>query len=331
MKKLIALAALLFLPTRAHAIRAIMEQTMASNNVIFIDTQNVCVGIDTQPAVGTALDVNGIAQFGTTAKSSFTAAGLLNMAPGASINLSGSGGYVNSKSSMNAAGFFGDGSNITFGSYNNIALPAANITAGVLGASVVASSAAIASIGTPQLAKTGSSTGTYGSSGVIPSITVGFDGRITNISSNTLATGGLPTISSTTITGNPSTSQTVVGLCVAGSTIAHTSSTGLVWVSMAGGIESETTNCPFGEFVLVDGKQIAPYNTSPYSITTGGLSNGGGYASNASFTVTLNVGAGTHNYCFGMVQSQSCTGYLGTHNATGIGYATIPVFTVWGF
>jgi hypothetical protein len=69
------------------------------------------VGIGTlSPAQ--ALDVSGAAQFGSTAKSTFTAAGALNMASNAPVALTGATGYLTSQSSITASAFFGDGTNL---------------------------------------------------------------------------------------------------------------------------------------------------------------------------------------------------------------------------
>src|SRR6185369_5811971 len=62
----------------------------------------------------TLLDVAGSAQFGSSAKSTFTAAGALTLASGAALNLSGAAGDVIGQSSITTAGaFFGDASHLS--------------------------------------------------------------------------------------------------------------------------------------------------------------------------------------------------------------------------
>ncbi|MBI5201165.1 MAG: hypothetical protein HY925_06235, partial [Elusimicrobia bacterium] len=59
------------------------------------------------------LDVAGEAMFGTTATSSFSIVGGLFMAHNSSITLAGAQGWILSRSSITASGFFGDGSGLT--------------------------------------------------------------------------------------------------------------------------------------------------------------------------------------------------------------------------
>jgi len=79
------------------------------------------VGIGTTNPV-TILDVNGNAQFGSTAKSTFTAAGSLFMASGSSIVLTGANGNITNASSITAGAFFGDGSHLS-GVVTSVVLP----------------------------------------------------------------------------------------------------------------------------------------------------------------------------------------------------------------
>ena len=76
---------------------------------------------------------------------------------------------------------------IIAGTYSNITLPAANVAAGSLGASVIASS----------VTGSGVVAGQYGSTTISPVITVTADGRITAVSSATIAGGGGASLSST--------------------------------------------------------------------------------------------------------------------------------------
>ena len=84
----------------------------AAGSTVAVVNSTGAVGIGTTiPA--TLLDVNGSAQFGSTAKSTFSTAGALTLAPGAALNLSGANGYITSASSVNASAFFGDGSHLS--------------------------------------------------------------------------------------------------------------------------------------------------------------------------------------------------------------------------
>ena len=98
---------------------AITFHTNASSNGNVLSNERMRIDAAGNVAIGTAtavtlLDVNGTAEFGAGgAKSTFTAAGSLNLAPNAAVGLSGANGFVTTQSSVNASSFFGDGSHLT--------------------------------------------------------------------------------------------------------------------------------------------------------------------------------------------------------------------------
>lgn len=131
---------------------------------------SVAIGVAT-PSSGVKLDVAGSVQIGSgTAKSTFTAVGALTMASGAALTLSGAAGNVVGQSSFTGSAFFGNGANLT-------SLTAANVSAGTLGAAVIASS----------VAATGVAPATYGSATQVSQVAVGSDGRITSASNVTIS------------------------------------------------------------------------------------------------------------------------------------------------
>jgi hypothetical protein len=91
-----------------------------SSSFIFSNTVSTLVYIrnDGDVGIGTTnpgalLDVNGIVQFGTTGKSSFTATGALNIASGVGITVSGANGLIIAGSSVIASAFYGNGAGLT--------------------------------------------------------------------------------------------------------------------------------------------------------------------------------------------------------------------------
>jgi len=82
----------------------------AKHGIVLTNTGKV--GISTANPT-TNLMVIGNASFGTTAQSTFSTSGALTMAPGTAINLTLSGGYITTKSSVNASGLFGHGGALT--------------------------------------------------------------------------------------------------------------------------------------------------------------------------------------------------------------------------
>ena len=135
----------------AGVTRVVMEGVAATSNTLFIDTTNVRVGIG-KISPTTTLDVNGIVTATSYAGSGASLTGVItSSAPslplaggtlsgqltlaGSTLTVTGALG-VNVTYSVTAGTFTGNGSALT-------ALTAANISAGSLGASVMASSVAI--------------------------------------------------------------------------------------------------------------------------------------------------------------------------------------------
>lgn len=152
-----SLALLFLLSSPAFAARAIMEQTAASNNTIFVDTANVRVGISTNTPQ-TTLDVGGNAQFGNTFKSTFTAnpgAGNYALQLSSGVQIS-SGGIISLTSG--GAIVFSDGTSInsktsaesnTFTSsktFTNGSFSIAGSTFSVAGGSVTAQKISVSSL-----------------------------------------------------------------------------------------------------------------------------------------------------------------------------------------
>lgn len=273
---------LFFLALPAHATtRVIMEQTPASQSTIFVDTQNVKVGIATGTALATVLEVNGSASFGSAAtKSTFSATGWLQMNAGSSITLSGSNGFITSGSSITGGAFFGNGANITAIVSGGItSVNAGALVNGPVASSILPSTVAYTSVSNSfNTAATGQ---TFGSSVTLNGlVTAGGSSGLSGTCSSgvpllagqtiqgitvagscgqSVASGASPTFTGTNITGIPAGNLTSGPLAssILPSTVPFTSST-QTWSATqyhSGGLEvsSATSYAKFGSSVTFNG------------------------------------------------------------------------------
>lgn len=325
MRKLPLLLALL-LPARAHAIRAIMEQTAASNNTIFVATQTTQVGIGNAAPAAT-LDVTGNAQFGTTAKSTFSTSGALVMASGSSITLTGSNGFISLQSSITTSGgFFGNGAGLT-GS-----ITGANISGGAAGQILYQSGA-----GATAKLTAGGATQLLGGGAALPAWSVLSSTYIANITGNAAFADRLNATPTQCSAGNaprgvdnqgnaqnctavPSTvitwsSQTVASTAVSDTilsvgkstiTLASLPANAVVDFKFTGNVKGSGTGGDCGLGVLVDGKYVGQESASiPASFFT---TPGNNFSGNLGFTQRAYIsGSGNHSFTLTAAQTGSIT------------------------
>lgn len=178
-----------------------------------------------------------------------------------------SGGFITSRSSVNAGGFFGDGANLT-----NIT--AANVSAGALGASVRASSIAVAAVGSDQIAN-GSIIGPDIAASTIPPSALNQSGASSGqvmawngsawAPSSTVATLAISSQTSS-LFGATSSGSDVFAVTVASLTITTTGGRVAAWFT--GTVTGSASQTVCALTVKIDGAFISPF-TSAISIWRG--------------------------------------------------------------
>jgi hypothetical protein len=156
----------------------------------------------------------------------------------------------------------------------------------------------ITTSGTVSLANTAVTAGVYGTSNVVPQITVDGQGRITNVANITITTGGTGTVTNVAtgvgLTGGPITSNGTISLAntsVVAATYGSANQVGSFAVDAQGRLTSASN-------VAIDiaVANVAGAVPNTVNITAGtGLSGGGNLASNVTLNLAnTTVSAGTY-------------------------------------
>lgn len=284
--------------TPAMANRAVMEELAASNNSIFIDTVNVRVGVGNAVPAAT-LDVTGNAQFGTTVKSTFTAAGALTLASGAALTLSGSAGNVVTGASVTASAFFGSGNGLT-GTAASLTAGAVTTNANLTG-DVTSSGNATTVVKINGTSMAGLATGILKNTTTtgVPSIAIAADfptlnqntsGNAATVTTNANLTGPVTSVGNATTIAGPL--PAISGAALTSLTPSNLSNGGL-----PNGVKISTANVGAGfngasELVQLDGSAKMPAVDGSQLTNISGTLTGGTNGFDARWTGSTTLAAG---------------------------------------
>lgn len=171
-------------------------------------------------------------------------------------------------------------SNLQAGTYSNVTVPAANVAAGSLGSSVIASSIAVNAVQDASIVSVSASkilAGSLGASVIASSIAVNAvqDASIVGVSGSKIT--GTGTIPNAAINGS---SITKAGVLVAGTNITLTPGSGNTTISATGSSPAgSNTNVQFNNSGSFGGNSGFQYDTSVSSVTIGGALGVNGIAS----------------------------------------------------